>query len=135
MKILISFLLLISLFLIPCFGQPKVSREVTVKDIIGYPVRLKRPLRLYEINYQLSGYKNRYLFGANIHDQPLVAIIPAGHIVCFDKIVERSGLNAAGEGLEGSIKFNGKIYPIYFSLGLGDSPENIRKSINFNFLK
>ena len=130
-----SCLLLLSFIFASCVTKLNISNENGLKKMIGHSVNTRIPLKLYELNYQISGYKNRYELGGNVLGQPLVGVVPAGHSVFFEKAICRNGPAASTEHLEGNLEFRGKNYPIAYFLGLRNQDSSrIWKGLNYDFV-
>jgi len=102
---------------------------------VGHALVTRVPLRLYEIDYQLNSYRDRYDIGDQVLGQPLVGIVPAGHPVLFQRIISFNGIDEKKLSLEGIIDFRGKTYPIAYSMSAGeDDVGDVWKSLHYNFV-
>jgi len=59
----IAFILVISSILASCSAKMDISKDSRFKNLVGHSVTTRVPLKLYEIDYQLDGYKDRYSLG------------------------------------------------------------------------
>ena len=116
-----AILLMFTLFLGSCVTKIDISKEALFKNVVGRPIRTKTPLNLYEIDFQLNGYKDRYQLGGQISAQPLVGIIPTGSSVFFDRAIRRTDMGVSSLYLEGCIPFQTKTYPIACFLGMSNA--------------
>jgi len=118
-----------------CAIKNDISRDGRFKTLVGHPIKTKAPLKLYQINYQLNGYSDRYELGGEVLGQPLVGIVPVGHSVLFERAIRRSSPDVSVERLEGVILFQGKSYPISYDLGLSDQDSsNFWKGLHYDFI-
>ena len=125
---------IICLLLAACATTKDISGDSRFVYLIGHPVKTRVPLKLYQINYQLNSYSDRYELGGEVGGLPLVGIVPAGHSVLFDKAIRRNGSDASFERLEGRIKLHGASYPISYDLGLsGRDPTDVWKCLHYDF--
>jgi len=135
MKKITVFHLLLSFLLVGCSTKIDISSNARFKNLIGHSLNTRVPLKLYEIDYQLSGSKNRYELGGNVLGRPLVGILPKGNSVLFERAVCRNGWSASTEHLEGAIKFRGETYPITYFLGLrGQDSYSFWKGLDYDFV-
>ncbi len=73
-----------------------------------------------------------------VHEIHLIAILPAGHTVWFERAMYYEQMIndfLDVEHLEGTVVFAGKTYPVYYGVGSGDldSPE-VRNRLNDDFV-
>ena len=93
------------------------------KAILGRDVLTKRPLRLYRIDPNLTGDNTHHCVIAGYYpfsetDSGQIGVIPKQHAVRFDKLRRTRALSAGSESLIGTVRFEGKTYPISYKLGL-----------------
>ena len=135
MKRLIALLFLLPLALASCEINRNISRDARFKNLVGRPIVTRVPLKLYEIDYQLNGLKDRYALGGEVGGQPLVGIVPTGYSVFFEKAMRRDIPDASFERLDGVVEFRGKSYLISYFLGLsGKSSSDFWKGLRYDFV-
>ena len=114
----VLYVLLSVVALSACSMNTNITSDSRFINIIGIPIRTKTPLRLYAIDYQRSGNRDRCDFTETEYvGDELIGVVPAGHPVRFDKVFRRNEAGGSWERMEGEITFCGKIYPIAYDLG------------------
>ena len=83
------FALLVTLFLASC-GNMDISNETKFKNLVGHSIVLRRPQNLYEIDYQLNGYRDRYELGG-YGTEPLVGVVLQVILFFLKKLFADSG--------------------------------------------
>ncbi len=135
MKKNIAFLLFLPLLLFSCALKTDVTKTSRYRAAVGHTLVTKVPLKLYDIDYQLNGYRDRYDIGDQVLGQPLIGIVPAGHPLLFQRIIWFSSLDTSKQSLEGIIDFRGKTYPIAYDLSDSENDEsNMWKSLHHDFV-
>ena len=105
------------------------------KTVVGHPIKTKVPLKLYQLDFQLNGLKDRYEFGGEVGGQQLVGVVPAGHTVIFEKAVQHKSSDVTFERLDGKIEFQGKSYPISYFLGTSNCKiSDCWKGLRYDFV-
>lgn len=111
-------------------GPSDISKDSRFASVVGREIRAKKGLRLFIPSearpadmrhlYQLTDMK-----GGGVED--LVAQVPAGTPVRFDKAVRQVGLGDSAEYLYGEMTFKGQTYPLYYYLGTSVYPDGWRR--------
>ena len=131
----LALLLLFSISLVSCAQRINISKDARFKNLVGCTISSRVPLKLYEIDYQIDGYRDRYSLGGEVGGQPLVGIVPAAHPVFFEKAIRRIGVGGSSEYLEGVIKFEKRAYPFAYHLGLsGGKTSDYMKGLHYDFV-
>lgn len=135
MKVLNYVFFFSALVLSSCTMMTNITKGSKYGAIVGRPLVIKNPMKLYEIDFQLNGYKDRHDIGSDVGGQPLVGLVQPGETLIFDRIVRFSTVDAQHLSAEGTIRFNGKSYPIAFHLIDGDSAEKDNwKTLEYYFV-
>jgi hypothetical protein len=85
--------------------------------IFGKEIKAKRPINLYQIDFNLSNIPNHHAITVGDFPVPVIGNLPAGHTVIFDKIARLRGYNGGDDSLLGTTVFKGKTYPVVYWLG------------------
>jgi len=91
-------------------------------SIFGKDIETKRPLRLYRLDYNLTGDADHHLITAGHYqltetDSGEIGVLPAGHKVRFNEIHRVHSGDGVSESLRGTTVFHGVSYPVTYWLG------------------
>jgi len=111
----LSFLLLFVSFLLCACSHVDISHQSDFRNIVGHYITTKTPQNLYQIDYQLNGYKDRYDLGDDQKGNTLVGVVPPGSSVFIERAVADMGINSVNQYFEGTLEFDGKRYPVAIS--------------------
>ena len=135
MKIKWFLLSLMLVAFVSCNMKQDIASDIGLNCIVGKTIKTRLNLNLYEIDPQLSGYKDRNDLGGDITGFPIVGVIPPGHPVYIERVVRLFGPNLSADYLEGCLEYKNKRYSFNYYLGLsGKSREIYNSNINRHFI-
>jgi hypothetical protein len=100
--------------------------------MIGHPVYTRITMYLYKASPTAPEYRGIYLLDDQKGYDRFVAVIPAGQPVLFARANALRGFNKDDNSLYGTLKFQGKVYPINFECGYGDD-DDTKKTLDYTF--
>jgi hypothetical protein len=99
-------------------GNKDISKDARFAQVLGREIRTKVEMRLYAPDNRRPDDMREIYDLSNVMSGPenRVAVVPAGHVVRFDRAVRKDGLGSSSEYLFGEITIHGRTYPMNFYL-------------------
>lgn len=115
--------------LILCAIDTNISHQPRFAQVTGREIHASKKLYLFEP--EISGtekMRRYYLLSADKggNGRKLVAEVPAGHPMRFDKVMRKHDIEETWDTMYGEISLNGRTYPVRLFLGGSVYPEEWR---------
>lgn len=110
-------------------GNKDISKEARFTQVLGREIRTKVEMRLYAPDNRRPDDMREIYDLSNVMSGPenRVAVVPAGHVVRFHRVLRKDGLGGSSEYLFGEITIHGRTYPMKFYLTSDVYPDAWRR--------
>ncbi len=110
-------------------GNKDISKEARFAQVLGREIRTKVEMRLYAPDNSSHDDMRAIYDLSNVMSGPenRVAVVPAGHVVRFDRAVRKHFFDGSSEYLFGEITIHGRTYPMYYYLSTSVYPDGWRR--------
>ncbi len=127
---------MVSCGLILCAIDTDITQQPRFAQVTGREIHTRKKLYLFEPDRSVSDKMRRFysLSADRVYGgQTLVAEVPAGHPLRFDKVMRRHGMEETWDDMFGTTSLNGRIYPLTLSLGGSLYPNEWRRTLTSCF--
>lgn len=110
-------------------GNKDISKDARFAQVLGREIRTKVEMRLYAPDNRRPDDMREIYDLSNVMSGPenRVAVVPAGHVVRFDRAVRKNFFDGSSEYLFGEITIHGRTYPMNYYLSTSVYPDGWRR--------
>lgn len=123
---------LVSCALILCAIDTNITHQPRFAQVTGREIHARKKLYLFQPDSSGTEKMRRFYYltedrGGN--GQALIAEVPAGHPMRFDKVMRQHGIEETWDRMYGEISLNGRTYPVKLFLGGSIYPDEWRRTL------
>lgn len=110
-------------------GNKDISKDARFAQVLGREIRTRVEMRLYAPDNRRPDDMREIYDLTNVMSGPenRVAVVPAGHVVRFDRAVRKNFFDGSSEYLFGEITIHGRTYPMNYYLSTSVYPDGWRR--------